>query len=164
MKMPVILVKDRGIGGTGTWSSYTRRFCAKKAGANSRHRPLGMSRSLAVQLPVQGSLNARYESVGLGYQGQAAFAGRRVRRDKQASPQNHRQGRVDLMLTRALGAPAHWREHLVIELKRPTVTGGEEIVAQVKKSARALAADPRWTDTKTTWTFWAVTYELDSFG
>jgi hypothetical protein len=75
-----------------------------------------------------------------------------------------RQGRVDLMLTRALGAPAHSREHLVIELKRPTVTGGEEIVAQVKKYARALAADPRWADTKTTWTFWAVTYELDSFG
>jgi hypothetical protein len=51
-----------------------------------------------------------------------------------------------------------------VELKRPTVTGGEEIVAQVKKYARALAANPRWTDTKTTWTFWAVTYELDSFG
>jgi hypothetical protein len=75
-----------------------------------------------------------------------------------------RQGRVDLMLTRALGALAHSREHLVIELKRPTVTGGEAIVAQVKKYARALAADPRWADTKTTWTFWAVTYELDSFG
>ena len=53
-----------------------------------------------------------------------------------------RQGRVDLMLTRALGAPAHSREHIVIELKRPTVTGGEEIVGQVKKYARALAADP----------------------
>ena len=86
MKMPVIVVTDRGIGGTGTWSSYTRRFCAKKAGANSR-QTLGMSRVRPVQLPVQGSLNARYETVGLGYQGEAAFAGRRVRRDKQASPQ-----------------------------------------------------------------------------
>lgn len=75
-----------------------------------------------------------------------------------------RQGRVDLMLTRALGALAHSREHLVIELKRPTVTGGEEIVAQVKRYARALAADPRWTDTNTRWTFWAVTYALDEYG
>lgn len=74
-----------------------------------------------------------------------------------------RQGRVDLMLTRALGAPAHSREHLVIELKRPTVKGGEEIVAQVKKYARALAADPRWVDTNTRWTFWAVTYDLDPY-
>ena len=75
-----------------------------------------------------------------------------------------RKGRVDLMLTRALGALAHSREHLVIELKRPTVKGGEAIVGQVKKYARALAADPRWADTKTTWTFWAVAYELDSYG
>ena len=44
-----------------------------------------------------------------------------------------RQGRLDLMFTRALGSPAHSREHLVVELKRPTVKGGEEIVSQVKK-------------------------------
>ena len=75
-----------------------------------------------------------------------------------------RQGRLDLMFTRALGSPAHSREHLVVELKRPTVKGGEEIVSQVKRYARALAADPRWSDTNTKWTFWAVTYELDSFG
>ena len=75
-----------------------------------------------------------------------------------------RQGRLDLMFTRALGSPAHSREHLVVELKRPTVKAGEEIVSQVKKYARALAADPRWADTNTKWTFWAVTYELDSFG
>ena len=75
-----------------------------------------------------------------------------------------RQGRLDLMFTRALGSPAHSREHLVVELKRPTVKGGEEIVSQVKRYARALAADPRWADTNTKWTFWAVTYELDSFG
>ena len=75
-----------------------------------------------------------------------------------------RQGRVDLMLTRALGAPAHSREHLVVELKRPTVKGGEDIVGQVKRYARALAADARWAGTETKWTFWAVTYDLDSFG
>jgi hypothetical protein len=61
------------------------------------------------------------------------------------------------MLTRALGAPAHSREHLIIELKRPTVNGGEAVVTQVKKYARALASDPRWRDTNTKWTFWAVT-------
>lgn len=75
-----------------------------------------------------------------------------------------RQGRLDLMLTRALGAPAHSREHLVIELKRPTVKDGEAIVSQVKKYARALTTDPRWIDTNTRWTFWAVTYALDEYG
>lgn len=84
--------------------------------------------------------------------------------DENVLQSDGRQGRVDLMLTRALGAPAHSREHLVIEIKRPTVRGGEEIVSQVKRYARALAADARWVDTKTTWTFWAVTYDLDSFG
>src|SRR5579871_3078795 len=75
-----------------------------------------------------------------------------------------REGRLDLMLTRALGAPAHSREHLVIELKRPTVNDGEAIVSQVKKYARALTTDPRWIDTNTRWTFWAVTYALDEYG
>ncbi|MEQ1871747.1 MAG: ATP-binding protein [Vicinamibacterales bacterium] len=75
-----------------------------------------------------------------------------------------RSGRVDLMLTRALGAPAHSREHLVIELKRPTVTGGEDIVSQAKRYARAVARDARWADTKTTWTFWAIAYDLDDDG
>jgi len=75
-----------------------------------------------------------------------------------------RRGRVDLMLTRALGAPAHSREHLVIELKRPSVRGGEDIVAQVKKYARALAGDARWAGTDTRWTFWAVVYDLDAYG
>ena len=42
--------------------------------------------------------------------------------------------------------------------------GGSEIVTQVKNYARALAADPRWAGTKTTWTFWAVTWGLDAFG
>lgn len=38
-----------------------------------------------MQLPVQGSLNAPLGECGLGYQGEAAFAGRRVRCDMQAS-------------------------------------------------------------------------------
>jgi hypothetical protein len=75
-----------------------------------------------------------------------------------------RQGRVDLMLTRAVGAPAHSREHLVIEIKRPTVTGGTEIITQVKNYAIALAEDPRWANTNTNWVFWAVTYDLDKIG
>jgi len=84
--------------------------------------------------------------------------------DENVLQSDGRQGRLDLMLTRALGAPAHSREHLVIEIKRPTVDGGEKIVSQVKRYARALAADARWADTKTTWTFWAVTYDLDAYG
>ena len=75
-----------------------------------------------------------------------------------------RSGRVDLMLTRAMGAHAHSREHVVVELKRPSVAGGEEVIRQTIRYARAIAADPRWADTNTTWTFWAVTYDLDEYG
>jgi hypothetical protein len=70
---------------------------------------------------------------------------------------------MDLMLTRALGSPAHSREHLVVELKRPTGKDGEKLVSQVKRYARALADDPRWADTSTKWVFLAVTYDLDPY-
>jgi hypothetical protein len=38
------------------------------------------------------------------------------------------------------------------------------VITQIKQYARALAANARWSNTKTAWTFTAVTYELDSDG
>ena len=91
-------------------------------------------------------------------------AGLKIAVDEPVLQSDGRSGRVDLVLTRALGVVNHSREHLVIELKRPSVKGGLEVITQIKKYARALAADPRWAATRTTWTFTAVTYELDSDG
>jgi hypothetical protein len=110
------------------------------------------------------SLTASDESLTEAVRRHVEKAGLDIVVDEPILQSDGRSGRVDLMLTRALGAPAHSLEHLVIELKRPTVKGGEAIVTQAKKYARALAADPRWVGTNTTWTFWAVAYELDSYG
>jgi hypothetical protein len=110
------------------------------------------------------ALTVSDESLTEAVRRHVSSAGLEVAVDEAVLQSDERQGRVDLMLTRALGSPAHSREHLIIELKRPTVKGGEEIVAQVKRYARALASDPRWRDTNTRWTFWAVTYDLDAFG
>lgn len=108
-------------------------------------------------------LTASDESLTTAVRRHVELAGLDVAVDEPVTQSDGRTGRLDLMLTRALGAPAHSREHLVVELKRPTVIDGEAIISQIKKYARALAKDPRWSNTNTRWTFWAVTYEMDEF-
>ena len=51
-------------------------------------------------------------------------------------------------------------EHLVVELKAPTVRIGQEQIAQVKKYASAVAADERFDKQKTKWEFWIVSNEI----
>jgi hypothetical protein len=74
-----------------------------------------------------------------------------------------RQQIVDLMLSRMLKQPKADREHLVIELKRPTQKIDEKVLGQVTKYAMAVAKDERFRDTSTRWVFWAVSNELDDF-
>jgi hypothetical protein len=71
-------------------------------------------------------------------------------------------GIVDLMLSRRIPMPkAEEREHLVIELKRPSQRVDASVADQVEKYALAVARDERFRDTKTTWTFWAISNEID---
>jgi PAS domain-containing protein len=68
---------------------------------------------------------------------------------------------VDLMLSRIVPQPrADEREHLVIELKRPSVKIDPEVTAQIKSYAFAVAEDERFKDTKTRWIFWVVSNEI----
>jgi hypothetical protein len=72
------------------------------------------------------------------------------------------QGIVDLMLSRLI--PQNYgerREHLVIELKRPTQPITHDIAGQVFSYARAVITDQQFDDKKTTWNFWAVSNEID---
>jgi hypothetical protein len=73
-------------------------------------------------------------------------------------------GIVDLMLSRSVPQNhADEREHLVVELKRPSVKVGAEEITQVKKYAFTVADDERFRHLKTRWSFWVLSNDLDAF-
>jgi hypothetical protein len=63
---------------------------------------------------------------------------------------------VDLMLSRVIEHHADHREHVVIELKRPSVHIGNDELAQITKYANTVAKDARFAATDTRWEFWIV--------
>ncbi len=72
------------------------------------------------------------------------------------------KGIIDLMLSRSV--PRHHaneREHLVIELKRPTVDIGLREITQIETYAHAVASDERFRGLNTRWHFWVISNELD---
>ncbi len=75
-----------------------------------------------------------------------------------------KRGIVDLMLTRNIPcARENELEHLVIELKRPTVDIGAKEIEQVKSYAFAVAEDERFNGLDTRWTFWVISNGMDSY-
>jgi hypothetical protein len=71
-------------------------------------------------------------------------------------------GIVDLMLTRRVPtAREEERDHLVIELKAPTVRIGMTETSQIKSYAFAVQEDERFRGIPTRWTFWLVSNDLD---
>lgn len=67
------------------------------------------------------------------------------------------EGVLDLMLSRSLPLPHHdKREHLVIELKRPSQPVDDRVLQQIDSYARAVVKDDRFRDTHTVWRFIAV--------
>lgn len=65
------------------------------------------------------------------------------------------------MLSRKIPHPdPKENEHLIIELKRPTVEIGLKETTQIKQYAAAIASDERFKDTKTRWVFWAVSNKI----
>jgi DNA primase large subunit len=73
-------------------------------------------------------------------------------------------GIIDLMLTRSI--PCHREnelEHLIVELKRPTVSIGTEELSQIKSYAFAVAKDERFLGIETRWTFWIISSDMDEF-
>ena len=75
------------------------------------------------------------------------------------------KGIVDLMLSRAVPqSRPDEREHLVVELKRPTVKIGSKEISQVKQYAFAIADDERFESLTTRWTFWVISNAFDPTG
>ncbi|MFD3329590.1 ATP-binding protein [Streptomyces sp. NPDC058701] len=72
-----------------------------------------------------------------------------------------RSGRLDLMLSAVSGA-GQTKRHLVVELKRPSVTLAEKEVAQVRSYAFTVSRDQRYShDDQTKWDFWLVGNAID---
>lgn len=71
-------------------------------------------------------------------------------------------GVVDLMLSKAVELPRN-REHLVIELKRPSVKIGPDQITQIEKYAFAVAGDERFANTATRWDFWVISNEMTEY-
>lgn len=68
---------------------------------------------------------------------------------------------IDLMLSRKVPHPsADSREHLIIELKRPSVKITLAVHQQITSYAFAVSEDERFRDTHTRWVFWAVSNEV----
>lgn len=71
-------------------------------------------------------------------------------------------GIVDLMLSRLLPQTnPQEREHLVIELKRPSVRLDSAALTQVEKYAAAIASDERFRGTEAKWSFWVISNDYD---
>ncbi|MEL7483667.1 MAG: ATP-binding protein [Planctomycetota bacterium] len=75
-----------------------------------------------------------------------------------------KSGIVDLMLSKRVPLPKDdEREHLVVELKRPSRKVDAEVIQQVKKYAYAVARDERFRTSEVNWTFWAISNDMDDY-
>jgi len=73
-------------------------------------------------------------------------------------------GIIDLMLSRSVPQNrADEREHLVVELKRPSVKVGAKEIMQVENYAYTIADDERFRHLNTRWSFWVISNDIDAF-
>ena len=91
--------------------------------------------------------------------------GKRCDDDSTVRREDGSRGIVDLMLSRLIPQTrSEEREHLIVELKRPSVSIDRNIISQAQSYADAVADDPRFKDTKTRWSFWLVSNSMSLSG
>lgn len=82
---------------------------------------------------------------------------------KKVTRDDGRAGIVDLMLSRRIPeSNPEEKNHLVIELKRPTQKIDFEVFNQITSYANAVRNDERFAQVPAKWSFWAISNELDS--
>ncbi len=69
--------------------------------------------------------------------------------------------RIDLLLGRATSPEANRREHLVVELKRPSLVIAREHLDQLEDYANAVASHPRFEKNEVQWDFYVIGSTLD---
>lgn len=70
---------------------------------------------------------------------------------------------VDFMFGRSLEQNRNRREHLVVEIKRPTVTLRRAELSQVEDYALAVASDNQFDSDSTEWDFFLVANDMDQY-
>lgn len=63
---------------------------------------------------------------------------------------------LDLLLAATIPLPTRRHEHLVVELKRPSVILGHDELTQILRYADAVARDARFDKTDVSWNFWLI--------
>lgn len=81
--------------------------------------------------------------------------------DEEVLREDESRGIVDLMFAKTIKSAVQHHDHLVVELKRPSVTIGAEELMQIQRYATAVSRDERFQKTNTNWNFWIVSNELD---
>jgi hypothetical protein len=67
----------------------------------------------------------------------------------------------DIVISKILDRqPSEGRHHLIIELKRPSQAVSSGVISQTKSYAFAVAADERFQNVRTNWTFWALSNKM----
>lgn len=90
-------------------------------------------------------------------------AGCEVEIDEEVRRPDGSRGIVDLMFSRNIQlAGSEEREHLIVELKRPSVKIDGDATAQIESYAFAVAEDERFRSVRAKWVFWAVANEIDT--
>jgi hypothetical protein len=72
-------------------------------------------------------------------------------------------GRVDLMLQKVVQPRTGQYDYLIVELKRPSQKINDDVLTQIKKYAIAVASDERFAGVPATWTFVAISNEMDAY-
>ena len=67
---------------------------------------------------------------------------------------------VDLMLARSMEQARDRKEHLAVELERPTVKVGPDELTQIQEHALAVVDDERFAGAAVSWDFVVVSNEL----
>jgi hypothetical protein len=80
-------------------------------------------------------------------------------------PQDEEIVESDVMISKILGrgTTSEARQHLVIELKRPSQPVNAAVIAQAESYGFAVAADDRFQNVRTNWSFWAVSTRMDKY-
>jgi hypothetical protein len=80
--------------------------------------------------------------------------------DTPVTDPNNQQRRLDLMYSKAL-RQSNQRQHLVVELKRPSINLSMGELAQISNYADAVMADSRFDSPDVRWVFWLIGDAMD---
>ncbi|GAB3129497.1 ATP-binding protein [Novispirillum itersonii] len=94
----------------------------------------------------------------------AKLAKKEVKIDEPVKRIDGKRGIIDLMLSRSIKRNrADELEHMVVELKAPSVSIGSDEITQIEKYAFSVADDDRFHGIKTRWEFWIISNALDRY-